>query len=484
MLLFNGPADKASEFLAPPTVMSLEDPAQNESLRMVGGAKPNPQGDTEILFVDRVSESLGIAPHPPSPIDTTYLDTNSRHAVYEYVSELGNESEFHHKVGKEKLDLMQAGADLIRDKGRWWAKEAQQRKVLTVKLKVREIRESVRVRKHRAVKAAEKAAEDERLRMIEVRKQTDKAQMIMAALDSADKWNEQDAKTTAKVAAKKELMARLQMNPPDSDPPEVARQRGGKSHHLAEWSEDGLPRTAAAAAAEFGTAVYQEEDTRKENSAWHKEGKHREKVSRRRQDMRDNAIDGAKQQGWTQQCDEWRKQVQDIEDANNRRLERERLAHQRKLEERARLKLEANIKRAKLRKTAEEEAEAARKRANDAALRKVLELEREANERLMWGIEEARQCAIDPFWGLPTEWERLRRLEEERRRIWEARIGDRRTRMVQIGEAKSDTKDETEHIRNCRQGDYFGPVDTFGRLIDPHTGKPGAFPDENPMLRM
>ena len=97
---------------------------------------------------------------------------------------------------------------------------------------------------------------------------------------------------------------------------------------------------------------------------------------------------------------------------------------------------------------------------------------------------QARQCAIDPFWGLPTEWERLRRLEEERRRIWEARIGDRRTRMVQIGEAKSDTKDETEHIRNCRQGDYFGPVDTFGRLIDPHTGKPGAFPDENPMLRM
>ena len=54
------------------------------------------------------------------------------------------------------------------------------------------------------------------------------------------------------------------------------------------------------------------------------------------------------------------------------------------------MKLEANIKRAKLRKTAEEEAEAVRKRANDEALRKVLELEREANERLMWGIEEVR----------------------------------------------------------------------------------------------
>ena len=39
------------------------------------------------------------------------------------------------------------------------------------------------------------------------------------------------------------------------------------------------------------------------------------------------------------------------------------------------------------------------------------------------------------------------------------------------------------HTRNCRQGDYFGPVDAFGRLIDPHTGKPGAFPDENPMLQ-
>ena len=173
---------------------------------------------------------------------------------------------------------MQAGADLILDKGRWWAQEAEQRKLARVKLKVREIREAVRVRKYRAVKAAEKAAEDERLRLIEVRKQTDKAQMILAALDSAEKWNEQDAKATAKVAAKKELMARLQMNPPDADAPEVARQRSGKSHHLAEWSEDGLPRTAAAAAAEFGTAVYQEQDTRKENAVWHKEGKHREKV--------------------------------------------------------------------------------------------------------------------------------------------------------------------------------------------------------------
>ena len=79
--------------------------------------------------------------------------------------------------------------------------------------------------------------------------------------------------------------------------------------------------------------------------------------------------------------------------------------------------------------------------------------------------------------------ERLRRLEEERRRIWEARIGDRRTRMVQIGEVNADTLDETNHMRKCRQGDYFGPVDSFGRLIDPHTGKPGAFPDENPMLK-
>ena len=38
------------------------------------------------------------------------------------------------------------------------------------------------------------------------------------------------------------------------------------------------------------------------------------------------------------------------------------------------------------------EAEAARKRANDEALRKVLELERESNERLMWGIEEVCCC--------------------------------------------------------------------------------------------
>ena len=101
----------------------------------------------------------------------------------------------------------------------------------------------------------------------------------------------------------------------------------------------------------------------------------------------------------------------------------------------------------------------------------------------MWAVEEARQCAIDAFWGLPTEWERLRRLEEERRRIWEARINDRRVRMVQIGEVKADNRDDTEHMRRCRDGDYFGPTDAFGRLLDPVTGKPGAFPDESPIVR-
>ena len=105
----------------------------------------------------------------------------------------------------------------------------------------------------------------------------------------------------------------------------------------------------------------------------------------------------------------------------------------------------------------------------------MLELEREAAERLAWGIEEARQCAIDDFWGLPTEWERLRRLEEERRRIWEARINDRRVRMVQIGEVKADTDIETMHMRQCRNSDYFGPVDAFGRLIEA-SEKPSGSP--------
>ena len=40
---------------------------------------------------------------------------------------------------------------------------------------------------------------------------------------------------------------------------------------------------------------------------------------------------------------------------------------------------------------AEAEAAAAAKRAEDAALRKKQELEREAQERIMWSIEEARQ---------------------------------------------------------------------------------------------
>ena len=86
---------------------------------MVGGAKPNPDGDTKVMFVDRVSEALGMAPHPPSPVDTTFLDTNSRHAVYEFITELGNEAELHHTLGKEKLDLMQVCASAQNQRLKW-----------------------------------------------------------------------------------------------------------------------------------------------------------------------------------------------------------------------------------------------------------------------------------------------------------------------------------------------------------------------------
>ena len=62
-------------------------------------------------------------------------------------------------------------------------------------------------------------------------------------------------------------------------------------------------------------------------------------------------------------------------------------------------------------------------------------------------IEEARQSAIDDFWGLPTCWAHFRRIELFKLRVWNARISDRNKRAVQVSITEAPTEEETEKIR-------------------------------------
>ena len=46
------------------------------------------------------------------------------------------------------------------------------------------------------------------------------------------------------------------------------------------------------------------------------------------------------------------------------------------------------------------------------------------------------------------QWESWRRLEEYKRKVWEARIADRRKRMVQVKNSTMDTPSETFDVLN------------------------------------
>jgi hypothetical protein len=112
-------------------------------------------------------------------------------------------------VFKEKKDALEAEAQLMKAKGKWWAEEAEQRKVRLVKAKLFEIADAVRVRsirvgKERAVKRAQLMAKERK-----VLEEADKAEMILRALHISDKWKEQHACSEEKAALERRLFADL-----------------------------------------------------------------------------------------------------------------------------------------------------------------------------------------------------------------------------------------------------------------------------------
>lgn len=140
-------------------------------------------------------------------------------------------------------------------------------------------------------------------------------------------------------------------------------------------------------------------------------------------------------------------QAQEIEDIMKVRKEKERLAHLNFLQERAQKKAAGNARRLAMREDSLAREREEVRRAAAAVGRKQAELEKEAKERRNMSIEEARQTAIDDFWGLPTRWAHFRRIEIFKLKVWNARVADRNKRAVQVELTNAATEEETERIR-------------------------------------
>lgn len=84
----------------------------------------------------------------------------------------------------------------------------------------------------------------------------------------------------------------------------------------------------------------------------------------------------------------------------------------------------------------------------------------------------AEQTVVDDFWGIPTEMERLRRLEEERRRLWQLRV-DEQNKVLRHVKATRAPRGEPEPYF-----DFMDPrrAGQFANDFTPHPGPPPPRP--------
>ena len=123
----------------------------------------------------------------------------------------------------------------------------------------------------------------------------------------------------AREASAGRLMADLQAKQGFFDKPskedagsEVGvRQQGGKSYLLQEWSPDGLPLTAAAAATTFGTTSYvdQSTDVPLELAEWKEQAVREELVAERRKCLKEAQQCRAAHDKFSLEVADWRQQV-------------------------------------------------------------------------------------------------------------------------------------------------------------------------------
>jgi hypothetical protein len=277
---------KPAEFHAPPPrrveVVAVGAMGDDRRLRLNG------QGGVE--YVDRLSEQLGVRPFAPVALDTTGLGVASRARVNQFVMAHGNTLPgTTDRQWAERKAALTEQAELMKAKGRYWADEAERRKVRLVREQLGLAADAAKVRRSRAAqaRAAQRKQAEDAWRAAAAA--AAKARLIVQALESAAKWDAQQRRAEATALRERFLLADLVTSP---GPPEKGRrQQQGRSYLLEEWGEDGVPLTAAAAAVTFGAALFVDRaaEVAVEVEAWRAKAVEVEALRERRGKRRDAA---------------------------------------------------------------------------------------------------------------------------------------------------------------------------------------------------
>jgi hypothetical protein len=442
---------KTSDFMPPPPkkteLLGINGMGEDRRFRLNDGVQ------CEVEFVDTLSEAISVRPFAPVKLDTTRMfDPKSRAEVYQFVmGHSGNVSgATGDKLGTERKAAMEAEAQLMRAKGRWWSREANQRKVRLVKEQLHRISVAAALRVRRALERRARILQERAERLKATQAAQERNSLNGYAMKSKERMSRITACIDEREAKEKSLLASLKyFDINDCSDDDIKGMRLAGSYRMNEWTRSGVPRTPHAASVTFGTTPENNHDDESyEMKQWQLDAAVIDKRTGLRRMLKSRVEREAELQSFTKQVTSWKTSAKELDNGIEARKDKENLAHVEFLEARNAEKVAGAAQRVLMR------VEALRRGENDSSLEQEaaerLKTERtlEEKERERFGVEEARQRAIDDFWGIPTAWAYYRRLEEYKRKVWQARIADRRKRMVQVGNSSAADDAETQAIRS------------------------------------
>mmetsp|Transcript_19034 Transcript_19034/g.24831 ORF Transcript_19034/g.24831 Transcript_19034/m.24831 type:complete len:678 (+) Transcript_19034:98-2131(+) len=442
---------KTSDFMPPPPhkIERLEVNAMGEDkrLRLEDGAI------SEVVFVDTLSEALSIRPFEPVKLDTTRMfEAKSRSEVYQFVIGHGHTASgaTGDKQGEERKAALEAEAELMRAKGRWWRREADQRKLRLVKEQLHRIAVAAALRVRRTLEARAKQAAIRAERLAKAAITEERNGLVAYANKAADRVARITAATVGRESKERALMAQLNFFDIDDCTDEEIKgfRKSATSYRKSDWSSNDVPRNPHAASVTFGTTKdHDHSDEPIELKQWHADAISLDKRNEIRRRLKGRVERAAEKESFSKQIDNWKSSAKELDQGIEARKDKENRAHIEFLEARKAEKVAGAAQRVLMRVDALKRGEREAALEQEAADRLKAERLLEEKERERFGVEEARQRSIDDFWGIPTAWAYYKRLEEYKKKVWQARIADRRKRMVQVGNSTGEDDTETADIR-------------------------------------
>ncbi|CAM9130207.1 unnamed protein product [Ectocarpus sp. 4 AP-2014] len=350
----------------------------------------------------------------------------------------GHDLELWHTVDHERRALLtgQRRADVL--KARWAERERKDRQVSELLRLISEA--NLDACSRHSLEDRAKAAQN--LQAAEVRRMLDLKLSYAAAVKSGackdeglKTLNEREATAWA---AKLRLKAALNMDRhyASLEPgglPASLRRRNPTSSQPSDFLDDGTPATPQGAMQTFGRACPPEDNESGAIRLWKRGAKETEEVLDLRRDVREWQSSCGRRGRFSYLCERWVGVASDIEEKQRQKRMIEAAEREKRMKERQAAKLLRKRQLAELRANAGSRAtgEERRKVERDKEAEERKRLEGEELEGM--SREEAAQLAGgDRYWGLIRELQRLRVIEEERRRAWEVRIRATKEKMVAV----------------------------------------------------